>query len=259
MFKLFLGAWDLRSLHIGMTKGPHNGRLWWRPTERNGIGRRVLVRHGEGAVSARGAATDRGTDGPKLADIAGRATDPCQRVSPHGRARHRLSHVEGGDMGGLLPVEAFRSAARVCRMGKQAVLEGYDAVVAGIARRQLGDRRHPVCVVVAPGEDARATWRAQRRGVQVDVAHTVGGQGIEVRRLDRAAVAAQLTESRVVEVNRNPFRGRDRGGLVFTPSSDGARYSSSTSGGLADETVDFRLDVVCEQVARSTRYVPWIG
>ena len=84
-------------------------------------------------------------------------------------------------------------------LGEHAVLERHDAVVAGVAGGELGDAGHAVAVVVAPGDDAGAARRAQRRGVHVVVAQAVGGERVEVRRLDRAAVAAEVAEAGVVQ------------------------------------------------------------
>ena len=91
-------------------------------------------------------------------------------------------------------------------LGQEAVLERDDAVVAGIAGRELGDARHAVAVVVAPGDDARAARRAQRRRVHVVVAQAVGGERVEVRRRDRAAVAAEVAEPGVVEDDEQHVR-----------------------------------------------------
>ena len=52
-----------------------------------------------------------------------------------------------------------------------------------------------------------AARRAQRRRVHVAVPQAVGGEGVEVRRRDRAAVAAQLAEPGVVEDDEQDVRG----------------------------------------------------
>ena len=82
---------------------------------------------------------------------------------------------------------------------QEAVLERHVAVVAGEPGGELGHAGHVVAVVVAAGDDARSARRAQRGGVHVVVAQPVGGDRVEVRRLDRAAEAAQLPEPGVVE------------------------------------------------------------
>ena len=72
--------------------------------------------------------------------------------------------------------------------------------------------------MVAAGDDARTARRAQRRGVHVGEAHAVGGEPIEVRRLDRAAIAAELAEPGVIQhheqhvrcARRRPHRRRPR-------------------------------------------------
>ena len=65
--------------------------------------------------------------------------------------------------------------------------------------RRLGDAGHAVARVVAPGQQARARRRAQRRRVPLRVAHAVAGDPVDVRRLDRAAVARHRREADVVE------------------------------------------------------------
>ncbi len=79
------------------------------------------------------------------------------------------------------------------------VLERHDPVVPRVARGELGDAGHAVAVVVAPGDDAGAAGRAERRRVHVVEAQSVGRQPVEGRRLDRAAEAPQLSEPGVVE------------------------------------------------------------
>jgi hypothetical protein len=84
-------------------------------------------------------------------------------------------------------------------LGQEAVLERDDAVVPGIAARQLRDARHGVAVMVAAGDDARTARRAQRRRMHVAVAQAIRGDRVEAGRRDRAAVTAQLTETRVIQ------------------------------------------------------------
>ena len=67
------------------------------------------------------------------------------------------------------------------------------------ADRRLGDAGHAVARVVAPGEQARPRRRAQRRRVPLRVAHAVGDDAVDVRRLDRTAVAVERREADVVE------------------------------------------------------------
>ena len=74
-------------------------------------------------------------------------------------------------------------------LAEHAPVKGQDAVVAGVAGGGLGDRGQPDRVVVAPGQDAAARRRAQRRGVHVGVAQAVGGQAVQHGRLDQPAEA----------------------------------------------------------------------
>ena len=110
--------------------------------------------------------------------------------------------------GGQVPLADHERVVAVPHqhLGEQAVLEREDSVVTGISRGELRDAGHPVAVVVAAGEDAGAAGRAQRRGVHVVVAQARCGQGIEVRRLDRAAVATEMPEAGVVEDDHQHVR-----------------------------------------------------
>ena len=120
-------------------------------------------------------------------------------------------------------------------LGQEAVLERDDAVVPGIAARQLGDGGHRVAVMVAAGDDAGAARRAQRRRVHVAVAQAVRGESVEAGCLDRAAVTAQLPEPRVIQHDEHhvrravagPYRGRPRGrGLLGSPPDHAGERSA---------------------------------
>ena len=89
---------------------------------------------------------------------------------------------------------------------QEPVLERDAAVVARVPGRQLVDRRRRVGVVVAAGDDARPRRRAQRRGVHVGVQQAAGGQRVEIRRRDRAAVAAELPEPGVIQHDEQHIR-----------------------------------------------------
>ena len=103
-------------------------------------------------------------------------------------------------------------------LGEEAVLERNLAVVPGVAGGELGDRGHAVAVMVAPGHDARPARRAQRGRVHVGVAQPVRRERVEVRRRDRAAVAAQLPEADVVEHDHQDVgRAGGRTGFVWPP------------------------------------------
>ncbi len=114
------------------------------------------------------------------------------------------------------------------RLREHSVLERHHAVIAGIARCELRDARHSVGVMVAAGHDARPARRAERRRVHVVVAQPFGGDAVQVRRADRAAVAAQLAESGVVEHDEQDVR-RALGG-AHRSGPGGARLL----GGAAD-------------------------
>ena len=92
------------------------------------------------------------------------------------------------------------------RLRQKPVLEGYRAIAAGIAGRSLGDARHRVRVMVAPGQDARARWRTERRRVHVVEQETVLGELVDVRRRDRRAEAAELAEAGVIDDDEENVR-----------------------------------------------------
>jgi len=85
-----------------------------------------------------------------------------------------------------------------------------------------------------------ATRRAQRRGVHVVVAHPVGGKRVEVRRRDRAAVAAEVPEAGVVEDNQQHLRqaglGPHRPGWT-RPSSGRSRRGNAVPGRYSFNTM----------------------
>jgi hypothetical protein len=91
-------------------------------------------------------------------------------------------------------------------------------VVAREAARQFDDATHAARVVVATGQHARASRRAQRGGVEVGVPQAVRGEAVERRRLDVRTEAAQLGEADVVEQHEQHVgRTRRRPGLVGPP------------------------------------------
>ncbi len=100
---------------------------------------------------------------------------------------------------------------------QESVLERDDPVVTGIPRSELGDRGHAIAVVVAAGQNARPARRAQRRRVHVVVAQPVRRKRIEVGRLDRAAVTAQLPESGVVKDDHQYVRRARHGPSRLRP------------------------------------------
>ena len=81
----------------------------------------------------------------------------------------------------------------------------------------------PMRVVVAPGQDAAARRRAQRRGVHVGVAQAVGGQAVEDGRLHQPAEARQLPVADVVQHEEEhvgrALRGRGGSGQAGEDSS----------------------------------------
>ena len=107
-------------------------------------------------------------------------------------------HVLGGRQVPFAHAEGV-VALRRQHLTEHALVEGQDAVVAGVAGGGLGDRGQPDGVVIAPGEDAAARRRAERRGVHVGVAQAVGGQAVDDGRLHQPAEAGQLPVAYVVQ------------------------------------------------------------
>ena len=91
-------------------------------------------------------------------------------------------------------------------LGQKAVLERDRAIAAGIAGRSLGDAGHRVGMMIAAGQNARARRRAERGRVHVGEEQPVLGQLVDVRRVDRRAVAAELAEARVVDDDEEDVR-----------------------------------------------------
>src|SRR3954469_13150873 len=135
-----------------------------------------------------------------LAGVA--AEEPVEALEPTAqwptviRPRRRLEL-----RGQKVPLADHVGVVRVLleHLREEPVLERDLAVVARVARGDLVDRRGRVGVVVASGQHARARRRAQRRRVHPRIAQTLRGQRIDVRRRDRAPVASELPESRVIE------------------------------------------------------------
>ena len=94
--------------------------------------------------------------------------------------------------------------------------------------RRLGDAGHAVARVVAAVEQARARRRAQRRRVPLRVAHAVAGDPVDVRRLDRPAVAARSPRTR-----RRRARRRSRSARRRAPSAARTATSRAPSRGAS--------------------------
>ena len=121
--------------------------------------------------------------------------------------------VVGAGRARLLRRREVPLADRVCvvavslqDLGDETVLEGDEAVAARVPGRPFSDARHGVRVVVAPGQDAGAARRAERRGVHVGEAQPIRRQAIEVGRPDRRAVATEMPVPGVVEDDEDDVR-----------------------------------------------------
>ena len=132
-------------------------------------------------------------------------------------------------------------------LGEEAVLERDVTVGAGIAHRPFGDAGQAVGVVIAAVEHAGARRRTERRGVHVVEAQAVGRQGIEVGGGDRAAVATELPEARVIEHQEQHIGGPLLGPVGHRPG--GGRYI----GGAADYAGERGTGLVFVERHRSGR------
>ena len=145
-------------------------------------------------------------------------------------------------------VEAFA----VEDLRQKAVLERDVAVIAGEAGRGLGDRRHVVRVMVAAVEDARPRRRAERSRVHVRVPQTSGRKAVDVWRLDRAAVTAELREARVVENDEQDVRNTLCRAHWLRPG--GARLVERPSDDARKRAARRVLDEPGTQIARPIRW-----
>ncbi len=116
-------------------------------------------------------------------------------------------------------------------LAEHAPVEGQDAVVAGVAGGGLGDRGQADRVVVAPGQDAAARRRAQRRGVHVGVAQAVSRQAVQHGRLDQPAEARQLPVADVVQHPDEHVGRALRGARRFWPGRRGLFGGTSDDAG----------------------------
>ena len=131
------------------------------------------------------------------------ALEPAPERPLVARAAHR--HLGGGREVPLADRERGVPVADQ-DLREEAVLVRDGGVVAREARRELDDAGHAVRVVVAAGQQARARRRAQRGGVEVREAVPGAGQGVEARRGDVGAVAAELGVADVVEEHDDDVR-----------------------------------------------------
>ena len=138
--------------------------------------------------------------GHPLVGLAGDETVVALEPARQRPARlRRAGRVLGGERQVPLADAQRGVALRAQHLGQEPVLARHHAVVAGKARGHLLDDADTVGVMVAPGEQARARRRADRRRVEVAVAQAARRQPVERRRADVGAVAAQLREADVVQ------------------------------------------------------------
>ena len=181
--------------------------------------------------------------------------EPAPQRPPVERARARLLAARRQV---VLPDHEGAVAVLDEHLGQEAVLERDNAVVPGIAARQLRDGGHRIAVMVAARQDARPARRTQRRRMHVAVTQAVRRERVEARRLYRAAVATELPEPRVIQHDEQhvrralarPHRRRPRRGGLLSGPPDHPR--KRTTGLILDNWHPERLPIspMCSPMAR---------
>ena len=134
-------------------------------------------------------------------------TQACRpEIERPGLAVLPIGHVvvlaEPGGVPALLPED----------LGNRRGVLAHQAVVAGVAGRQLHDVRGMHRVVIAPGEQRGPRGRRDRRRVELRVAQPVLGEPVKRRRADRPAEGARCTVTDIVEDDQDDV-GRPLGRL----------------------------------------------
>ena len=119
---------------------------------------------------------------------------PGRRALFH-RGQMPFAHGEGG------------IALVVEDLGHGGGVTGDVAGHVGEAGVEVAHRPHADGVVVATGEQRGPGGGTQRGDVEVGVAEPVGGEGVDVGRVDVGSVAAELGEPEVVEEDHDHVRG----------------------------------------------------
>ena len=172
-----------------------------------------LVHVGDGLVRHRGGEVVTGVALERI-DVGGVAGEvrrlPLVGVAAHEAVEVLEAHadrplVEGADGARLegrrvvVLAEPRGAVAVVLQdLADGGLVFGDDAVVAGVARRLLGDHAEARRMMVAAGDEGRPGGRAQRRGVEVGVAQTHLGDAVQSRGGDDAAEGAGRAEAHVV-------------------------------------------------------------
>ena len=122
-------------------------------------------------------------------------------VERTGRARFReRRHVP-------LAQHVVAIAVRAQHFGDGAGLAADLAAIAGIARIEVGEAADADGVMVASGQQRRPRGRAHRRRVEAGVAQAALGDGVDGRRGDRRAIAAEVGEADIVEQDHQDIGG----------------------------------------------------
>ena len=95
--------------------------------------------------------------------------------------------------------------------GEIASAAGDAAALARVAHVPIGEASHADGMVVAPGQQRGACWRAEGGGVEVGVAEASGGEAVDVWSGDFGAIAAEVGETHVVEDDEDDVGAAGRG------------------------------------------------
>ena len=126
-------------------------------------------------------------------------------------------------------------AVRAQHLGQGAGLARDLAAIARIARIEVGEAADAHRMMVAPGQQGGARGRAHRRGVEAGVAQAAAGDGVDGRRGDRRAVAAEVGEADIVEQDH-----QDVGGAPLVHAKRTDRWLRPVGSGLPDRLADCR-------------------
>src|SRR5271157_3639196 len=100
--------------------------------------------------------------------------------------------------------------------------------------------------MIAPGQDARARWRAQCGSVHVVVEQAVVCERVDVGCLDRASVASQLPITRVVKNDEQHVGRPVSGAKWFGPSGRGyVKCAADNAGKCRSWFVFFKSHSFC--------------
>ena len=126
-------------------------------------------------------------------------------------------------------------AVRAQHLGDGAGLARDLAAIARVARIEVGEAADAHRMMVAAGQQGGARGRAHRRGVEAGVAQAAAGDGVDGRRGDGRAVAAEVGEADIVEQD-----DQDVGGALLVHAKRTAGSLGPVGRGLPDRLADCR-------------------